>query len=103
IGEIREPATPVVIAPRIFAAIDSARGEFPLRFRGQPVRSPVFFAEPLAVIDGVDTGHVDGRMIVAGAIDPLLPVAGVELLVLSIRYRKARHVELAQRYWGERL
>src|SRR5437773_3028217 len=65
VGKIRETSAPIMISPRIFPAIDSARGEFPFRFRGQPVIFAVLFAEPLAISDRVEAGHIHSGMSLA--------------------------------------
>src|SRR5205085_8763436 len=86
VGEVGGAAAPGVVAPGKFAAIAAAGGVFPFRFRRQPIILAVSKPQPLAILVSLETGDIHRGMIVAGPLDPFLPVARIELLVLSIRH-----------------
>ena len=87
VGKVRQIATPIVITPRIFSTVPSARGIFPLRFRGQPIFLSLPRAQPLAEFYRIKAADVNHRMAIAGTRRALSGMSRIKHLVFRIRYQ----------------
>jgi hypothetical protein len=93
VGEIREIAAFIEIAPRISTSVSPLRSVFPFRFCRQSIFLALAHAKPLAKFDHVEAANVNDRVAIAGGRRALTFVGGIEGLEVSIGNRKPRHIK----------